>query len=277
MQIAFTLTGLGEIWLLRADGSQRVLARNAAHPAWSPDGRAIAFERAAPQGDPFSAIWTDDIWVVHADGTGLRRLTSSPMTENEPAWSPDGRKIIFTRDPGYELPEIWVMNADGSAKRRLTRDANRDDDPAWSPDGSKIAFASSALDSFIDSNIYVMQADGSGRRLLASGHGEHFGLYEPGWSPDGTRIVFAQDDEIWIMNADGSDRRRLTEVADYSWADKEPDWSPDGRWIVFEREGSDSDYKWSGVLLVRPDGTDLRRLIGPEADDPKWRPPPRSR
>jgi Tol biopolymer transport system component len=81
----------------------------------------------------------------------------------EPAWSPDGRKIAF-RSTRNGNRDIYVMNADGSGKRNLTRNAASDSRPSWSPDGRKIAFVSNR-DGRLEA--HVMNADGSGQRSLA--------------------------------------------------------------------------------------------------------------
>jgi TolB protein len=129
----------------------------ASDPAWSPDGRKLAFVRLnASLGAP--------IYVVQADGSGLRNLTPKPVgTYAAPAWSPDGRKIAFVSDRDGNS-EVYVMNADGSGQRSLTRNPAFDADPAWSPDGRKLAFVSNRDGSY---GIYVMNADGSGQRRLA--------------------------------------------------------------------------------------------------------------
>src|SRR5436190_974671 len=75
-----------------------------------------------------------------ADGTGLARLTNSPGSDGEPAWSPDGTKIAFDFHDGHF--GIYVMNADGSGLTRLASNPTDDRVPAWSPDGGKIAFMS---------------------------------------------------------------------------------------------------------------------------------------
>ena len=128
----------------------------ASDPAWSPDGRKVAFVRLnASIGTP--------IYVVKASGGGLRNLTPKPAgTHAAPAWSPDGRKIAFTSERDGNS-EVYVMNANGSGQRNLTRDPGYDADPTWSPDGRKIAFVSNRDGSY---QVYDMNADGSGQRGL---------------------------------------------------------------------------------------------------------------
>jgi len=155
------------IHVMNADGSrQRRLPAKvdcAIDPAWSPDGRKIAFSQNPL--DPFGHIW-----VMNADGSEPRRLTRYRMQDFAPAWSPNGRRIAFARDPtqpgdpdhpGGAL-YIFVMDADGGFQRQLTWFGN-EYDPAWSPDGRRIAFASGRGGS---NDIYVMNADGSGERSL---------------------------------------------------------------------------------------------------------------
>jgi len=129
----------------------------ASDPAWSPDGQTLAFVR-------LNAGPGESIYVVKADGSGLRNLTPKPVgAHTAPAWSPDGRKLAFVSDRDGNS-EVYVMNANGSGQRNLTRNPAYDADPAWSPDGRKIAFASNRDG---NSGVYVMNADGSGQRRLA--------------------------------------------------------------------------------------------------------------
>lgn len=172
-----------------------------------------------------------DIYVIPADGSGLRRLTQDPASDLFPAWSPDGGQIAFTstRDRNWN---IFVMNADGSGERRLTTDPADDTFPAWSPDGRRIAFTSTRDGR---GNLYVMNADGSGQTRLTTDPAEEL---RPAWSPDGARIAFARGagadggppHTLWVMNADGSGQTRLTDdPADTIFSV----WSPDGTRIAF--------------------------------------------
>jgi Tol biopolymer transport system component len=115
-----------DVYVMNADGSgQRRLTRNSAddaEPAWSPDGRSIAFE--SDRDGNF------DVYLMNADGRELRKLTRNPAAGAEPGWSPDGRSIVFdSKREGNS--EIYVMEADGSGPRRLTRNPAEDDWPVW--------------------------------------------------------------------------------------------------------------------------------------------------
>jgi Tol biopolymer transport system component len=104
-------------------------------------------------------VWDADIFMVNPDGTGLQRLTNEPFSLGEPAWSPDGQKIAFSREDGTAT-EIYIMESNGEQLTLLTNYAlayHRF--PAWSPDGQKIAFES-AQDGG-DSDVYVMDTDHS--------------------------------------------------------------------------------------------------------------------
>jgi uncharacterized protein YjdB len=174
------------VYVLNADGSDRteLLPRRSGvrytYPAWSSDGRKLAFE----DGDLITrGLGANDISIVNADGSGLINLTNSPSNyEGQPAWSPDGLQLAFVRDF-----DIWVMNPDGSGARNLTLSAALDAHPAWSPDGSRIVFASGDLPNDFDrgpstSDLYVINIDGTGlRRLTATA--EYYGELNPSWRP----------------------------------------------------------------------------------------------
>lgn len=196
-RIAFAIGGsrhTSAFYVMNADGTLlRPLAVAGRAPAWSPDGRKIAYEGNR-----------GGIYAMNADGSGTRLLARGSANRS-PAWSPDGRRIAFQGTHG-----IYVMNADGSGRRRLTHVAG-DSGPAWAPDGSKIAFTSEVRRS---DTIYVMNADGAARRRLTQGPRDT----GPVWSPDGRSIAFTHSQtrfspsghfDVYVMNADGSGRRKL--------------------------------------------------------------------
>ena len=123
---------------MNPDGSDvRVIPLDAGHnmsPAWSPDGRRIAFVSIRTwQGEGKVDNW--DIYVVNVDGTELRRLTTYHDVDRHPTWSPDGTQIAFERlllTPRGQF-DIFVMNADGTNERNITNDPSDDLYPSWCP------------------------------------------------------------------------------------------------------------------------------------------------
>ena len=167
------------------------------------------------------------IYIMNAGGSKETRLTNNPANDFEPEWSPDGKRIVFTRNIGEANDnnyEIYVMNADGTNRTRLTNNPADDSYPDWSPDGKKIAFMSNRVDPPSNKyEIYVMNAaDGSGKTNISNNPG-HDGT--PSWSPDGEKIAFLcereHNNEICIMNADGSEQTNMTNNNDN---DAQPDW-----------------------------------------------------
>ncbi|MDX2142603.1 MAG: amidohydrolase family protein [Rhodospirillaceae bacterium] len=180
-QIVFDLQGT--LWVMPVAGGEAKAITDpladARQPAWSPDGKAIAFQSFKDGG------W--HVWTVAPDGTDLKQISSGGFDEREPAWSPDGAWIAFSSDRGGNY-DIWVMAADGSEPRVLTTSPANDHSPTWSPDGKRIAFAS---DRESGKGLYTITFEGVAERLAAPLEGA---LAGPSWSPDGNRIAFVETD-----------------------------------------------------------------------------------
>jgi putative cell wall-binding protein len=205
------------LYVVDVDGGaeQRLAEGPALYPAWSPDGSAVAFTGAGGR-----------IWVVDADGTGLRAVSAPGADVHAdlyPSWSPDASRLVFNRtvssDTGADTDELWVAAAAGGDERQIG--AGRD--AAWSPDGRWIAFTDGR-------RVHVVRPDGTGSRPLSDG------AFGPAWSPDGRSVAFGQDRALVVAGVD--DGRVRTVVAGAAGEVTGVDWSADGRWIVYEGAGA---------------------------------------
>ncbi len=250
------------IFTVRTDGSHlRRIAAQADDPAWSPDGRYIAYRN---YGDANCGIF-----VARADGTRRRCLTNSG--DYGPAWSPDGRRIVVHREGGdSDDGDLFVVEVSTRRVVRLTRTPDvAEFEPAWSPDGREIVFVG-------DFDIQVLKLRTQQIRTVVAGGGRWAGflLERPHWSPNGTQIAYSTSVErgyaIVVMKADGSNRRGIiTSRAGLS----SPSWSPDGTRIAYSRsssgEGANRRPGW--LFIARPDGRGQHALVR-DGGYPDWRP-----
>jgi Tol biopolymer transport system component len=222
--------GTYAIYLANEDGSAVTRLANGQTPAWSRDGRRLAFSRSG-------------IWVINADGSGLRQVTGDGR---EPTWSPDGRTIVFSN----LIDSLDFIEADGTNRRTLydrMAVSGESDEPAWSPDGLQIAFGDFAY-GFCDCGLWLIGADGSNPHQVPGG--DLSDAWSPAWSPDGAEIAFISRAGVGVVRPDGSGRRFL-----HAGDARDVDWTSDGR-LVFVTSGSEGRSR-----IFVSDGGSARQLI----------------
>ena len=255
-------SGNADLWLRNSDGTEKQLTH---HPAqdhwasWSPDGRTIAFQSTRDG--------QREIYVMSADGTGVRNLTNHPAQDLLPAISPEGGEVLFYSDRGLEhgpreLPgHLYVVGIDGQNLRQLTTEPlSSTFAGAWSPDGNSILFARN-----FDGDIDLVLLDLKSRRenrLPGTDAAEYGGQF----SPDGKSIALHASGEgaesrIVVLDRDGGNRRSLTSGAQHY----DPRWSPDGRWILFTSAPLNSNQY--DLLLVNAEGGEPQPLIASPVDE----------
>lgn len=261
-----------DLFVQALDGAPIALTDDTAldgEAAFSPDGARIAF--VSDRGGSL------DLWLMAADGSGVRQLTDDPATEVSPAWSPDGERLAFISDREGDRTNIFVVEVASGVESQITFQDRGLAFLDWSPDGASIAYSAAGADHPTDPaltplELVVIPAGGGEAVVVEDGGGWNWGA---AWAPAGDRIAFswtpqgvAATEVAWlqIINADGSGLRRLEQGA---WGDYAPAWSPDGERIAFTstRGGVPQVYVWD----LRTDTITLA-LGGMTAFDPDWAP-----
>ena len=258
------------LWTIKLDGTGATKltsgwrgGQEADSPAWSPNGRQIAFVRDADHLAHDEPIL--HLFVIDADGSGERQLTEGDVRDLSPTWSPDGEQIVFSRlnletDPGLSTYNnrdeyLVIIDADGSNELALTRGGTAEDEPSWSPHGELIAYSSG-------SDLWVMRPDGTYPKPIAVPHSAGNGF---SWSPDSSNIAYISqrfiDDNrsveqaVNTTNLEGSALGHaavFVKPLDSSESIWRPQWSPDGRSILFQYSPDQGEGDTQAYLAQAP-------------------------
>lgn len=257
-----------QIFTMNADGSDmRMISNGKGRTTCSyffPDGKRVLYSsthggsRECPPPPDYSqgyvwALYPDyDIYVANVDGSEAKRLTDTPGYDAEATITRDGKKIVFTSTRNGDL-DIYTMDANGKNVKQLTHEIGYDGGPFWSYDGKWIVYRAHHPKSPEDIGKYkqllaknlikpstlelwIMKADGSGKRQLTQLKAASFGPY---FFPDGKRIIFSSNYgsaagmgnfELWTINTDGSGLERITYNDTF---DGFPMFTSDGKKLVF--------------------------------------------
>ena len=210
------------------------------------------------------------VFLMPGSSSSVATLTNNGADNLAPAWSPDGRRIIFESDFSGNW-DLWVMDADGLNLRQLTRDPSAERFAAWSPDGTRVAFASNRSGTW---DLWLMNPDGTQPEQLTRDLRDELA---PSWSSDGTKIAFVSqrtdvqrvlmtphlgDYGIWVMGVDGS---QVTELQP-NCGDWGPSWSHDGTKIV----NAASAQGMSGLRIYHLDSGSVQ-ILTPQSEVPHKR------
>jgi Tol biopolymer transport system component len=269
--------GVYQLFTIRPDGTgRRQITRvegSAFLPEWSPDGKLIAFQHETSPGQPAANV---SVALISARGTGLRDLTPTGpepqpkgrVRDGNPAFTPDGKWIVFVRNRGLADRGLWIMRTDGSDLRRLTRNPFVGNGDGWdvapnvSPDGKRVSFVRIKRFERLQA-LYTVRIDGTGLKQVTP-----YALdvaVKQDWSPDGKLILLTTNAD-WVrpqdsanlvtIRPDGSGMTQLTQYTGRKENAFAGSFSPNGKQIVFRLERGDK----YALAVVDPDGENLRLL-----------------
>jgi Tol biopolymer transport system component len=255
--------GDGQLFTIRPDGTGlHQITRgptNSVNADWSPDGTTLAFSHYLPS----SAL----VSLMNADGTDVRAVTPDGF-QDAPSFAPDGKALVYTRDPSPSQDGLWLIDINGADLRQLTAnpfihngECGCDGAAKISPDGTTVAFVRIKRDN-VSNALFSVHVDGSGLRPLLPYSlviGNHLD-----WSPDGKRIAVTiganalpgRSANVATVDPNGKNLRWVTRFKGGKQDAFVGGYSPDGKWLVIRLDQGVTH----GLYLVHPDGTARHRI-----------------
>ena len=201
---------------------------------WSPDGKTIAFQNYAPEGN-------FHIWTITPDGKKLSELTTGPYDDREPAWLPDGSGLVFSSDRSNDVQyKIWQVSLKGRALTQLTRGNGAESNPAVSSDGKRLAFADAG-------NIYTLALGGASAPVLVAPGAA------PAWTADGLALVYQNAArQLVVAGREVTSNEDIFPFPVRFLPDGRMLYTADGKIRVREASGGNpSDISFNATLLLR--------------------------
>ncbi len=218
-----------------------------------------------------------NLYVINLDGTGLKRITTSPAEDQNPVWSPDGSTILFTRTLGHTKGEarsdghLWTVRPDGTHLTRLTSGPVYDSG-AWSPNGKRVTFFRQGP------KTDTYELDLTTKKVITK---PSFTAWSASHSPDGKWIAYIRSEtdgeedhraDIWLTTSIGKKGHRLT---NFKTVIRVPLWSPDGKNIAFAMEMPSGPDSGDRLCTMSVSSRKIRTLVKGHdnyIDDPRWSP-----